>query len=102
MNRSLLLIQPGRIIIAQIHWASMSFFPLEGYARLNEKLAPDIAVLEGGYSVVNPTALILKAGIIMAMAGIDYSNLRDRIIWQIDSRKTSAVWNTFASWWMYS
>lgn len=51
-------------------------FSAQGYARLNEKLAPDIAVLEGGYSV--ETALpYVNMGIIMAMAGIDYSNLRE-------------------------
>jgi acetoin utilization deacetylase AcuC-like enzyme len=45
-----------------------------GYAALNEKLAPHIAVLEGGYSV--ETALpYINMGIIMAMAGLDYSNL---------------------------
>ncbi|NMB41377.1 MAG: histone deacetylase [Firmicutes bacterium] len=53
--------------------ANMSF-SARGYAILNEKLAPDIAVLEGGYSI--ETALpYVNMGIIMAMAGIDYSNL---------------------------
>lgn len=53
--------------------ANMSF-SAQGYAKLNEKLGPDIAVLEGGYSV--ETALpYVNMGIIMAMAGIDYSNL---------------------------
>jgi len=51
-------------------------FSAQGYATLNRKLAPDIAVLEGGYSV--ETALpYVNLGIIMAMAGIDYSNLRE-------------------------
>ncbi len=51
-------------------------FSAQGYARLNEILAPDIAVLEGGYSV--ETALpYVNMGIIMAMAGIDYSHLRE-------------------------
>ncbi len=51
-------------------------FSAQGYAKLNEILAPDIAVLEGGYSV--ETALpYVNAGIIMAMAGIDYSNLKE-------------------------
>jgi len=55
--------------------ANMSF-TAQGYAVLNTKLAPDIAVLEGGYSV--ETALpYVNMGIIMAMAGIDYSNLRE-------------------------
>jgi Deacetylases, including yeast histone deacetylase and acetoin utilization protein len=51
-------------------------FSAHGYAVLNSKLKPDIAVLEGGYSV--ETALpYVNMGIIMAMAGIDYSNLRE-------------------------
>lgn len=51
-------------------------FSATGYAELNRKLAPDIAVLEGGYSV--ETALpYINMGLIMAMAGIDYSNLRE-------------------------
>lgn len=55
--------------------ANMSF-TAQGYAILNQKLKPDIAVLEGGYSV--ETALpYINMGIIMAMAGIDFSNLRE-------------------------
>jgi acetoin utilization deacetylase AcuC-like enzyme len=51
-------------------------FSAQGYATLNQKLAPDIAVLEGGYSV--ETALpYINMGIIMAMAGIDFSNLSE-------------------------
>lgn len=51
-------------------------FTAQGYADLNTKLNPDIAVLEGGYSV--ETALpYVNAAIIMAMAGIDYSNLKE-------------------------
>jgi acetoin utilization deacetylase AcuC-like enzyme len=51
-------------------------FTAQGYAELNHKLAPHIAVLEGGYSV--ETALpYINMGIIMAMAGMDYSNLRE-------------------------
>ncbi|MDR2018922.1 MAG: histone deacetylase [Syntrophobacterales bacterium] len=55
--------------------ANMSF-TAQGYAILNQKLRPHIAVLEGGYSV--ETALpYINMGIIMAMAGIDFSNLRE-------------------------
>jgi acetoin utilization deacetylase AcuC-like enzyme len=55
--------------------ANMSF-TAQGYAILNQKLKPDIAVLEGGYSI--ETALpYVNMGIIMAMAGIDFSNLRE-------------------------
>lgn len=51
-------------------------FTAQGYALLNSKLKPDIAVLEGGYSV--ETALpYVNMGIIMAMAGLDFSNLRE-------------------------
>lgn len=43
-----------------------------GYALLNEKLAPDLAVLEGGYAV--ETALpYVNTAITLAMAGLDYS-----------------------------
>jgi hypothetical protein len=48
----------------------------QGYGLLNRKLRPDIAVLEGGYSV--ETALpYINMAIIMAMAGIDFSNVRE-------------------------
>ncbi len=51
-------------------------FSATGYALLNRKLAPHIAVLEGGYSV--ETALpYINMALIMAMAGIDHSNLRE-------------------------
>lgn len=45
-----------------------------GYARLNEKLSPDVAVLEGGYSIEGALPYI-NLGIILAMAGLDYSNV---------------------------
>jgi len=51
-------------------------FTAQGYARLNDRLSPDIAVLEGGYSV--ETALpYINVGIILAMAGLDYSQVRE-------------------------
>lgn len=51
-------------------------FSARGYALLNQRLKPDIAVLEGGYSV--ETALpYVNTGIIMAMAGLDFSALRE-------------------------
>ncbi len=51
-------------------------FSAQGYALLNEKLAPDIAVLEGGYAI--ETALpYVNTGIILAMAGLDYSHVRE-------------------------
>ena len=51
-------------------------FTAQGYALLNEKLSPDIAVLEGGYSI--ETALpYINVGIILAMAGLDYSYVHE-------------------------
>jgi len=51
-------------------------FTAQGYAILNDRLSPEIAVLEGGYSV--ETALpYINVGIILAMAGIDYSYVKE-------------------------
>ncbi len=51
-------------------------FSAQGYARLTELLRPDIAVLEGGYSI--RTALpYVNLGICLAMAGCDYSAVRE-------------------------
>ncbi|WP_066635583.1 histone deacetylase family protein [Desulfolucanica intricata] len=47
-----------------------------GYASLNEKLKPDLAVLEGGYAI--ETALpYVNMAIILAMAGQDYSYVQE-------------------------
>ncbi|MFO7570957.1 MAG: histone deacetylase [Smithellaceae bacterium] len=51
-------------------------FSARGYALLNEKLAPHIAVLEGGYSIERALPYV-NAGIILAMAGLDYSFIRE-------------------------
>ncbi|NLT35338.1 MAG: histone deacetylase [Gaiellales bacterium] len=49
-------------------------FSAQGYAHLNEKLRPDLCVLEGGYAV--ETALpYVNTAIIQAMAGLDYSHV---------------------------
>jgi len=48
----------------------------QGYAKLNEMLAPDIAVLEGGYSIERALPYT-NVGIILAMAGLDYSHVRE-------------------------
>lgn len=53
--------------------ASMTF-TAQGYARLADKLHADIAVLEGGYSVQKALPYI-NTGIILAMAGLDYSKV---------------------------
>ena len=46
----------------------------QGYARLADKLKADIAVLEGGYSVESALPYV-NTGIILAMAGMDYSHV---------------------------
>lgn len=51
-------------------------FTAQGYARLNELLAPDIAVLEGGYAIESALPYVNTA-IIQAMAGLDYSCVRE-------------------------
>lgn len=51
-------------------------FTAQGYARLSQLLQPDIAVLEGGYSI--KTALpYVNLGICLAMAGMDYGHVRE-------------------------
>lgn len=49
-------------------------FCAQGYATLTERLKPDIAVLEGGYSIEGALPYV-NLGIILAMAGIDYSKV---------------------------
>ncbi|NLV66392.1 MAG: histone deacetylase [Spirochaetes bacterium] len=51
-------------------------FTAHGYALLNEKLNPHIAVLEGGYSVQGALPYV-NLGIVLAMAGIDYSHVKE-------------------------
>ncbi len=51
-------------------------FSARGYATLNAILKPDIAVLEGGYAVENALPYV-NVGIIMAMAGIDTSTVKE-------------------------
>jgi len=51
-------------------------FTAQGYAVLNDRLQPDIAVLEGGYSIESALPYI-NTGIILAMAGRDYSQIRE-------------------------
>ena len=51
-------------------------FSAQGYARLTEMLKPDIAVLEGGYSIEGALPYV-NLGIILAMAGIDYSRVKE-------------------------
>ena len=47
-----------------------------GYASLSQRLQPDIAVLEGGYSVQGALPYV-NLGIALAMAGLDCSHVRE-------------------------
>jgi hypothetical protein len=51
-------------------------FSAQGYAKLNDMLSPDIAVLEGGYSIEKALPYV-NVGIILAMAGLDYSYVKE-------------------------
>lgn len=51
-------------------------FSAQGYATLNERLNPDLAVLEGGYSIQGALPYV-NLGICLAMAGVDYSGVRE-------------------------
>ncbi|HAI85431.1 MAG TPA: histone deacetylase, partial [Firmicutes bacterium] len=54
---------------------SMSF-TAQGYARLTKMLAPDIVVLEGGYSIEGALPYV-NLGILLALAGMDTSAVRE-------------------------
>jgi acetoin utilization deacetylase AcuC-like enzyme len=49
-------------------------FSAQGYAELTTLLKPDIAVLEGGYAIEGALPYV-NLGIILAMAGLDYSGV---------------------------
>jgi len=51
-------------------------FSARGYADLTAMLKPDIAVLEGGYSIEGALPYV-NLGIVLAMAGVDYSRIKE-------------------------
>ncbi len=51
-------------------------FTAQGYALLNAKLRPHLAVLEGGYAIESALPYV-NLGIILAMAELDYSWVRE-------------------------
>ena len=65
-------------------------FSAQGYARLTELLQPDIAVLEGGYSIEGALPYV-NLGIVLAMAGMDYSQVREPDYDPNNIRQTTAV-----------
>ena len=54
---------------------NMNFSAL-GYAKLNDMLNPHICVLEGGYSIQGALPYV-NLGIVLAMAGVDYSYVKE-------------------------
>ena len=51
-------------------------FSAQGYADLTAMLNPDIAVLEGGYAIEGALPYV-NLGIVLAMAGVDYSKVKE-------------------------
>lgn len=51
-------------------------FSARGYADLTDMLSPDIAVLEGGYSIEGALPYV-NTGIILALAGLDYTGIKE-------------------------
>lgn len=51
-------------------------FSAQGYAQLTHLLKPDIAVLEGGYAIEGALPYT-NLGIIMALAGLDFGQVRE-------------------------
>ena len=62
----------------------------QGYARLADKLKADIAVLEGGYSIERALPYV-NVGIILAMAGMDYSHVIEPDIHQCPVQSSSVT-----------
>lgn len=71
-------------------------FCAQGYAKLTEKLQPHIAVLEGGYSIEGALPYV-NVGIILALAGIDYSWVREPNYDPEEIRQSDEVTSTIAS-----
>lgn len=65
-------------------------FTAKGYADLTTLLNPDIAVLEGGYSIEAALPYV-NTGIILAMAGLDYSKVIEPERGQFDITQSSDV-----------
>jgi acetoin utilization deacetylase AcuC-like enzyme len=51
-------------------------FSAQGYAALTDRLKPHICVLEGGYSIEGALPYV-NVGIILALAGVDFSRVRE-------------------------
>lgn len=58
----------------------------QGYAELNHRLNPDLAILQGGYSIEDALPYT-NLGIILAMAGLDYSHVKEPDYWPRRSKQ---------------
>jgi hypothetical protein len=65
-------------------------FSAQGYAELTSLLNADIAVLEGGYSIEGALPYV-NLGIVLAMAGLDYSKVREPDYDRCQIRQSEAV-----------
>lgn len=65
-------------------------FTAQGYAKLTERLNPRMAVLEGGYSIEGALPY-MNLGIILAMAGIDYSHVVEPDYHDLDLSQSDEV-----------
>ena len=65
-------------------------FSAQGYARLTSMLKPDIAVLEGGYSIEGALPYV-NLGIVLALAGIDYHHVKEPDYFPEKIRQNPAV-----------
>jgi acetoin utilization deacetylase AcuC-like enzyme len=65
-------------------------FSARGYAELTDILKSDIAVLEGGYAIEGALPYI-NVGIVLAMAGVDYSKVKEPDYNPESIRQTPAV-----------
>jgi acetoin utilization deacetylase AcuC-like enzyme len=70
-------------------------FSAQGYAELTSLLKPDIAVLEGGYSIEGALPYV-NLGIVLAMAGLDYRHVREPDYDPDKIRQTPAVTDAVA------
>jgi hypothetical protein len=71
-------------------------FCAQGYAKLTEKLQPHIAVLEGGYSIEGALPYV-NVGILLALAGIDYSWVQEPNYDPEEIRQSDEVTRAIAS-----
>lgn len=62
----------------------------QGYAELTKMLAPDIVVLEGGYSIEGALPYV-NLGILLALAGLDYSKVCEPVSDERDFSFVSGV-----------